>query len=67
MKGKTLTVAQKKLAQKNGITDIDNWLYAKTVTRNPDGEYHSSKHNEKCIYLVIINKNTGTMKEIPMA
>ena len=66
MKGKRLTVAQMKILNKNGIKNAEDWLYAKTVTRNLDGEHHSSKNSEKKIYMVIINKQTSIMKEIPM-
>ena len=66
MKGKKLTVAQMKLLNKYGISNVEDWLYAKTVTKNLDGENHSSKNSEKKICMVIIHKHTSTMKEIPM-
>ena len=53
MKGKKLTVAQMKLLNKYGISNVEDWLYAKTVTKNLDGENQRIRKNKSAWLLYI--------------
>lgn len=63
--GKRLTVAQMKILNKNGISDAGEWLYVSTISTkgNFDKTKVSADHER---YMVVVNKNTGEQRNIPL-
>ena len=62
IKGRKLTVSERKILKKNKINDPENYLYLKIDVVDSDGNKSTSHFRDKEKYLVVRNKETN--KEI---
>ena len=56
---KNLTAQQKKILNKMGVENANDYLYVKTITTSETGSKSTSKHNSKRIEMVVRHKVTG--------
>lgn len=62
MKGRKLSVAERKILKKNKISDPENYLYLKIDVVDVDGNKSTSHFRDKEKYLVVRNKETNEEK-----
>lgn len=60
--GKTLTRAQRKVLNRNGIADCTDWLYIKQETVDECGAKSAGLNRAKTIVMVVQNVKTGEIK-----
>ena len=63
-RGKTLTRAQRQLLSKEGVKDLNNWLYVKTETISADGSKCAARNSTKHIRDVFVHKETNEIKYV---
>lgn len=66
IRGKNLTVNQKKMLVQNHIIDPDNYLYVKMETINLGSSKRLSQGCPKVEIMVVIHRNTGVVERIPV-
>lgn len=64
IRGKKLTVSQRRILINNGIKEPDDYLYVKTETVNLNGGKRLNQNCPKIDKLVIIHRETGVVKRI---
>lgn len=59
MKGKRLTIEQRKILKRNKIVDSENWVYLRQEVVDVDGNKSASHFRDKNIFIIVRNKNTN--------
>lgn len=65
--GKTLTRAQRKVMNNNGIADTTDWLYIKQETLDSCGAKSAALNRDKTIVMVVQNSKTGEIKRFQIS
>lgn len=65
--GKTLTRAQRKVMNDNGIAYTADWLYIKQETVDASGAKSAALNRDKVIVMVVQNSKTGEIKRFQIS